>query len=430
MSIDSSRPLAVDLFAGAGGLSLGLEQAGYEVAAAVEYDPIHAATHEFNFPEAKVYCRDVSSITGEEIRDASGIGSQDIQLVAGGPPCQGFSTMGKRALDDPRNQLIGEYARLVGELTPRYFLMENVAGLTVGDHRKLLEETIEAMDAAGYDVLVPYQVLQASDFGVPQSRKRLFLLGSRKGLPVPTYPMATTTGRRLDGALPPNPQKPIGPSVLDAIGDLPDADRYKALLKSDQVRATFGEPSEYAARLRFTGRDPENYGHSRQNSQHLLTSSTRTSHTVKSIERFADAAPGKTENISRFLRLHPEGVSNTLRAGTASDRGAHTAPRPIHYRYPRVITVREAARLHSFPDWFRLHATKWNGFRQIGNAVPPLLARAVAAEILRVDGIAPSEGEIRTLGQGALLNLTASGAQRHFGITERVIPQRTRTEAA
>ena len=123
MSIDVRRPLAVDLFAGAGGLSLGLEQAGYEIAAAVEYDPIHAAVHEFNFPYGKTFCADVSKITGQKIRDESEIGNREIHLVAGGPPCQGISMIGRRAIDDPRNALLKEFVRVVLELRPRYFLM-------------------------------------------------------------------------------------------------------------------------------------------------------------------------------------------------------------------------------------------------------------------------------------------------------------------
>ncbi len=117
----------------------------------------------------------------------------------------------------------------------------------------------------------------------------------------------------------------------------------------------------------------------------LLTSSTRTVHSPASIERFRTVANGQLEKISHFLKLDPDGICNTLRAGTPSNRGAFTAPRPIHPSAPRCITVREAARLHSYPDWFRFHSTKWHGFRQIGNSVPPLLARSVAQQMLRKD---------------------------------------------
>ena len=430
--MDTSRPLAVDLFAGAGGLSLGLEQAGFDIAAAVEYDPTHAAVHEFNFPYSATFCRDVTTMTGAEIRDGSAIGLREIEVVAGGPPCQGFSMIGKRALDDPRNGLLLQFTRLVAELQPRYFLLENVAGLTVGKHRQLLDEVIETLGVAGYETLLPYRVLQAADFGTPQSRKRLILMGARSGVPLPRYPEPVCTPRRIDGSLPPTtlvPSLPLGPSVLDALADLPNADAFDALLSQDYVDAGFGTPSEYAAPLRGLSTDSGDFSRPRDFDAGVLTSSTRTIHTSESIDRFAATPPGTTEAISRFLRLHPDGIANTLRAGTASDRGAYTAPRPIHPWLPRVITVREAARLHGYPDWFRFHVTKWNGFRQIGNSVPARLGRAVGAAVLTADGIAPTHGEAIRLGDPRLLSLNASEAAQHFGIEHRVIPQRDRKAA-
>jgi DNA (cytosine-5)-methyltransferase 1 len=124
-----------------------------------------------------------------------------------------------------------------------------------------------------------------------------------------------------------------------------------------------------------------------------LTSSLRTEHTKLSSQRFTQTPPGKVEPVSRFHKLAPHGLCNTLRACTDSARGAFTSPRPIHYRFPRVITVREAARLHSYPDWFRFHATKWHGFREIGNSVPPLLGRAVAGEIMKALGCIANKPE-------------------------------------
>ena len=153
MPIDRSRPLTVDLFAGAGGLSLGLEQAGYEIAAAVEYDPIHAAVHQFNFPYGRTLCADVSKVSGAQIRANSDISDAEIHLVAGGPPCQGISLMGRRTIDDPRNVLLKEFVRLVLELKPRYFLMENVAGLMIGDHRQLLDEVVELIEKVASTLL-------------------------------------------------------------------------------------------------------------------------------------------------------------------------------------------------------------------------------------------------------------------------------------
>lgn len=422
----TDRPLVVDLFAGAGGLSLGFEQAGYDLAAAVELDPIHAAVHEFNFPYATTFCRDVSTLSGSEIRRRSDLGDREVHAVVGGAPCQGFSMIGKRQLDDPRNRLIAEFARIVLELQPRYFVLENVAGLTVGDHRVMLDEVIELFGENGYDVLTPYKVLQAAEFGTPQSRRRLFLIGARKGVPLPSYPSPTTTSRKLNGSAVVADDLPLSPSVLEAIGDMPEADEFEELLLGDTVLAKFGEPSEYAAFLRGMKQDPTDFSHSRYVDEKLLTSSMRTVHTEKSIARFAATPQGTTEAISRFLRLHPDGICNTLRAGTDAQRGAHTSPRPIHPTRPRVITVREAARLHGYPDWFRFHATKWHGFRQIGNSVPPPLGRAVASSLLKADDITPTVGSTVEMGDLGLLTMRSLEAERHFGITERVIPQRTR----
>ena len=428
MPIDASRPIAVDLFAGAGGLSLGLEQAGFEIAAAVEYDPIHAAVHEFNFPQGKTFCADVSKISGAKIREGSEIGDREIHLVAGGPPCQGISMIGRRAIDDPRNALLKEFVRIVLELKPRYFLMENVAGLMVGTHRQLLDEVVELFEASGqYDVVTPVRVLQAADYGTPQSRRRMILLGARKGVALPSYPEATHTPRTIKGSVPKISRPPLGASVDEALGDLPDADLFEELLHDDNVvGVTYGKASEYAARLRGSKKDPTDFSRPRPRIAGELTSSARTVHTKKSIGRFAEAEPGTTETVSRFLRLHPNGVCNTLRAGTASDRGAYTAPRPIHPTLPRVITVREAARLHGYPDWFRFHVTKWNGFRQIGNSVPARLGRAVGAAVLAADDVTPTRGKPVKLGATDLLYMTAGEAHAHFGLIERVIPQRDR----
>lgn len=251
-------------------------------------------------------------------------------------------------------------------------------------------------------------------------------MGARADVPLPTYPEPSHVARSIRGIVPDGSTLPLGPSVWDAIGDLPDADLFEELLETDEVVAVMGEPSQYAAALRGLIRETDDFSRPRMFDSRILTSSARTVHSDLSVSRFRSTPPGMTEAVSRFLRLHPDGISNTLRAGTASDRGAHTAPRPIHPVLPRVITVREAARLHGYPDWFRFHRTKWNGFREIGNSVPPRLARAVAAAILSADGLTPKAGPEVPLGDSSLLKFTATDAQKHFGLTERVIPQRDR----
>jgi len=420
------RPIGIDLFAGAGGLSLGFEQAGFDVAAAVEIDPVHCAVHKFNFPNTAVIPRSVEGLSAAAIRVAAGVGDREVDCVFGGAPCQGFSLIGHRVLDDPRNKLVRDFVRIVAELKARTFVFENVKGLTVGRHRTFLQELILAFDAAGYEVRQPWRVLNAGHYGTPQHRERLILFGARKGEPLPDYPAPLTNipgKRQRIGDL------PDGPNCAEAIGDLPDADRFRTLLASDAVATTaFGKPSAYAARLRCMINDAWDYGYVREWKPGILTSSARTGHTEISRLRFAGTGQGEVEPISRFFKLHGDGVSNTLRAGTDGARGAFTSPRPIHYRYDRCITVREMARLHGFPDWFRFNVTKWHGARQIGNAVPPPLARAIAGEVMKAFGIEPTrpEGAI-PLGNPALLSLDLSGAAAHFGV--EVPPSRRDTKS-
>jgi DNA (cytosine-5)-methyltransferase 1 len=416
--VSNRRPVVIDLFAGAGGMSLGFEQAGFDVAAAVEYDPIHAAVHEFNFPECAVMARSVVGLSGREIRRAAGLEGRDVDLVIGGAPCQGFSLIGQRQLDDPRNRLVREYLRIVKELEASYFVFENVKGLTLGPHRRFLEELIEEFEKAGYAVTTRWQVLNASGFGVPQSRERLFLLGARRGHAKVVYPepLVSEAGEAIDALLPP------GPTCGDALGDLPDADLFEGLWESDAVVTDrWGKPSRYAAELRAKRPADWHFGHPREFDPRLLSASMRTEHTAISRSRFRRTRPGEVEPISRFLKLPADGVSNTLRAGTDSARGAFTSPRPIHYQFDRCVTVREMARLHSFPDWFRFHQTKWHGARQIGNSVPPALARAVARAVMTALGCVPSAPtQPIPLGDPALLSLDMKGAARHFGVPDPI----------
>jgi DNA (cytosine-5)-methyltransferase 1 len=423
-----ARPIGIDLFAGAGGLSLGFEQAGFDVAAAIEIDPIHCAVHKFNFPNTVVIPRSVADITAKDIRSAAGLGRKKIDCVFGGPPCQGFSLIGHRAMEDPRNRLVLDFVRLVAELDARTFVFENVKGLTIGRHKDFLAELVTAFEKIGYTVHMPWKVLNAANYGVPQFRERLILMGAKRGTPLPDYPMPTTRpadGRRFHIDLPP------GPTCRDAIGDLPDADKFPALSEIDFVRTSrYGKPSSYAAELRGLDGDAWHFGYMREWNPDELTSSARTTHTEISQRRFAATMPGEVEPISRFFRLAPDGVSNTLRAGTDGARGAFTSPRPIHYALSRCITVREMARLHGFPDWFRFQATKWHGARQIGNAVPPPLARAIAGSIVQALGVVPTRPEdVIPLGDPALLYLEMAQAAKHFQV-ERPNGRRDRKSGA
>jgi len=395
-------------------MSLGFEQAGFDLVAAVDVDPIHCAVHTFNFPRCPTISRSVSELTGNEIRRLAGIGRKKIDVVFGGPPCQGFSLIGHRAMDDPRNSLVKHFLRLVTELRPSYFVFENVKGLTVGEHRNFLNELVLEFHAVGYRTVSPWHVLDAADFGVPQHRERLILIGAQKGLKLPEYPAAI--------CLPADAKEKSllrkGPSCKDALGDLPDAEEFDELIHSDEVvTRKWKKPAQYGSEMRCLSSAGWHFGYERKWNPLLLTSSLRADHTPISRKRFEETTPGQVEPISRFFRLPEHGLSNTLRAGTDSARGAFTSPRPIHYRFSRCVTVREMARLHGFPDWFRFHPTKWHGARQIGNAVPPPLARAIAFEIGRSMGYAPVRpNEVLDMGDKRLLEMDMSAASEYFGI--------------
>ena len=410
------RPIGIDLFAGAGGMSLGFEQAGFDIVAAVEIDPVHAAVHEFNFPHCAVLPRSVVGLSGRQIRKAAGIGTRKVDVVFGGAPCQGFSLIGQRVFDDPRNALVKDFLRIVQELDATYFVFENVKGLTVGKHREFLDELIMLAQEIGYEVRLPWKVLDAADYATPQHRERLILLGAKKGKCLPEYPDAIV--QPADGRGKPKNSLVIGPTVHDALGDMPNSDSFETLLNSDHVAVSeWGIASPYAQEMRMLTNDAWHFGYVRKWDTWLLTASARTNHSAISRRRFAETKGGEVEPISRFFRLPATGLSNTLRAGTDGARGAFTSPRPIHYRYPRCVTVREMARLHGFPDWFQFNETKWHGARQIGNAVPPPLARAVAQMVIKAIGALPKRPfGILELGSDLLLRMNLSQAADYFGV--------------
>lgn len=354
-------------------MSLGFEQAGFDVVAAVDSDPIHVETYSENFPRCRTLCSDMPQLSGEDIRACAGLGQRQIHVVFGGPPCQGFSVGGKRRSGDPRNLLLYDFARLLRELRPLYFVVENVRGLLLAENETILQSFLEQIEAAGYGVVEPIQDLDAADFGVPQRRRRVFILGYLKGLPEIEYPTPLFSRDGNGTGCP--------PQVWDAIGDLPDVDKSEELLESDVYYGQLGFAAGYARALRGEVRDLSDYSKVRRADGRGLTGCMRTTHGPETVRRFAATAPGSCEPVSRFQRLSKVGLARALRAGTGPSHGSFTAPRPIHPVRPRCITVREGARLHSFPDWFRFHPTKWHGFRQLGNSVPPLLARAVARQV-------------------------------------------------
>lgn len=422
MGRDSQRPTALDLFAGTGGLTLGLEQAGFDVVAAVEHDPIHAAAYRRNFPDTPVICAPVQSLTADDLR--SRVGTPDV--VFAGLPSHGFSVGGRREPNDPTNGLLLDFARLVRGVASKYFVLETVPGILRRANAWALHRLRLDLEQAGWRIDRPW-ILDAADFGVPQTRARVYLIGWRKDLDRPEMPPPSVRPvykRPVGFMRVPRDGLPLGPTVSDAIGDLPEVSRFPRLTETDRVlldEATVEEclasASVYARRLRGLDRIPADRSSPRPVNQRLLTASGMTRHGSAAVWRFGGTAPGTKEPVSRYYRLHPDGLSCTLRAGSGSDRGSFTSPRPLHPHSPRVITVREGARLHGLPDWFGFNTTKWHGFRQLGSATPPALARAVAerlVEALAVN-VAPRAATAR-IGDDTLLSMDFRDAAAVFGL--------------
>ncbi|WP_447931868.1 DNA cytosine methyltransferase [Sphingopyxis fribergensis] len=344
----------VELFCGTGGFSRGAHLAGFDVAAAYDLDPILTSSYPINFPNTKILHRDVGALTGAEIkRDIGG----EVFGLFGGPPCQGFSAIGRRDVADPRRKLLGHFFRLVKELQPAFFVMENVKGLAYADARPLLTEALD-MVRCDFDIAEPH-IWNAADFGAATIRHRMFVVGIRKDFHSP-FALDDLDDRRRPPA-----------TVKQAISDLED---IVALPESDQLPGfdrwkitRKGAPTEYASALRATDR--------------TFTGQTITSHTPEVIARFAKVRPGGMDKIGRYPRLKLSGQCPTLRAGTGADRGSYQSVRPIHPVLNRVITVREAARLQGFPDHHLFHPTVWHSFRMIGNSVSPIMAEAVFSAI-------------------------------------------------
>ena len=430
----SRAPVAIELFAGAGGMSLGFEGAGFATLVAVDNNPIHVATHQWNFPSTTALCADVNSLTAEDVLTAAkerwveqfpnGSWPNDIDVVFGGPSCQGFSEIGRRNPTDERNNLLLGFARLVVNLKPKFFVMENVPGLFSPVNATLLREAIETFSNAGYRIASHGPViLNASDFGVPQLRRRVFIMGSRSDVDPPYVPVGAGMAQV---------------TVAEALDDLRHLQRYEALSVRDSVEVSAAglaamarKASPYAQSLR-AGADERSgsfgMGYKRPWDPAFVTSCGRTAHRPDVVERFRRTLGGAEELVSRLQRLRSDGLAPTLRAGTGRDHGSFTSARPIHHVYPRVITVREAARLHSFPDWFRFHITKWQGFQQVGNSVPPLLAYAVARSIS--DALGVKVEELSTIfpvrREDKLLTFSLTEAAQYYDMDLGLLPKDSR----
>lgn len=343
----------IDLFAGVGGLSLGFEMCGFEVVLANEYDKSIADAYIKNRKNPNMIVDDITQLP---IEDTFGRYQGKVDLVVGGPPCQGFSAKGQRkSINDPRNFLFRYFVNVVATVKPLYFVMENVPGLLTTENGFFKKELMELFAELGY--LVNAEVLCASNYGVPQNRNRAVIIGKRnaeKPVQMPIHRKTITT-------------------IWDAISDL----SYLSSGEGTEIQKyRFGPQSFYQSTLR-------------QNSD-VLYNHIATKHSSIALERMAMIPPKGGKEY-----LPPEHHTKSIYSGTWERMDADDVSVTITTRFDtpssgkfthpylnRAITVREAARIQSFPDTFHFFGTKGSQMKQVGNAVPPLLAKSIAEAII------------------------------------------------
>jgi len=364
-------PKICDLYAGVGGISLGACRAGFHLSAAVEWDEITLSTHAKNFPKSKHLQADVSKLTGRELLRQAGLSRGELAGLVGGPPCQGFSVMGKRRPDDARNNLFIEFFRIVSEEKPKFFLAENVPGILDPRFEKMRRTALRHI--TDRYVVLPPMLMKASDFGAPTTRTRVFFFGY--------LPNAFKKELTEDDF---NPSLVPSVFVREALTGLPTCISPDWQEEEDGYRKlrTFSQ-TEFLHKA--ANAIPRNVGNQKMIEmlleKDIVTGCLGTVHRPDVIRRFNRLKHGEQDKIGKMVRLNPKGFCPTIRAGTTKEHGHFQSLRPVHYSQPRVITPREGARLQTFPDWFEFHGTRYHSFRQIGNSVPPLLAEKILSVI-------------------------------------------------
>lgn len=335
----------VSLFSGGGGLDLGLEAAGFETVLATDIDEHSCNALTTNkklckenkrpfLSKAKILCEDVTKISGDDILKTIKMEQGELDLLAGGPPCQAFSVFGKRmGTSDPRGQLVYHYLRLISEVQPKAFVFENVAGLLTVEKGEVFKELVkklsEPTDGLHYKISV--HRLNASDYGVPQFRDRVFIIGSRNGASIDEVEKLTDKTPDEDSSL------LHWRTVGDGLFGLPK----------------IGDKSAH----NHTGRV----------------------HSERIVERYSQMAFGERDHFTRINRLDPNRPSYAIIVGSNAGGGKGH----VHPYEAREVTPRESARMQCFPDWWWFSGTSRHPIRQVGNAVPTLLAYAVGRQVMK-----------------------------------------------
>lgn len=363
-----STKTVIDLFCGAGGLSEGFRQAGYHVLAGNDFFEAAGETYAQTHREAKFLPGKIQDYSAADFLKAAGLREGELDVLAGGPPCQGFSVYNhQRGLHDERSSLYREYLRVVEGLQPNWVVLENVTGMTSAGGGAAVHAIIKGLNSLGYDVRA--DILKAEEFGVPQERRRIVFIGNRLGLPV-AYP-APTHGfgaRRLV-------------TIADAISDLP------ALANGEEkgVQAYACEAqSNYQSEMRAGSNCVTNHSAARlsrvnlERMQHIPQGGSWRDIPFDLLPEGMKRAK-RSDHTKRYGRLSWSGLASTILTKCDPHWGAY-----FHPDQDRTLTVREAARLQSFPDWFEFKGSRTDQYVQVGNAVPPLLGRAIANTISRI----------------------------------------------
>jgi DNA (cytosine-5)-methyltransferase 1 len=384
---------SVDLFAGAGGLSCGLKQSGFNTLLANELVPQYAKTYQLNHPETQVIIGDVRQVCETNLKNFLGVKEGEIDLVAGGPPCQGFSINAPiRTLDDERNHLFKDFLRVVASLKPKAVLIENVPGIVSLGKGTVVRQIYAELEALGYKV--KHKILFAGHYGIPQMRFRTVFIGIRKyngeiSFPEPEFAakaVANFTGaKELCISIPPifYPNLKSQVNVLDALSDLPEIannqtvshekytiepqNDYQKYLRSGCKKLT----SHYCAKIAKVNLERLKYipqgGSWRDIPYELLPDGLKRAR--------------RSDHTKRYGRLHPDALCSTVLTKCDPHWGSF-----FHPTQDRVISVREAARIQSFPDSYLFSGSITQQYEQVGNAVPPLLGKAIGDEIMKMLG--------------------------------------------
>lgn len=388
-----NRLKMVDLFSGAGGLSEGLREAGFTSLYANEIMRCYAGTYAHNHPEAIVDQCDIRSLDVAAVRNLLGLKVGELDLIAGGPPCQGFSINApKRSNEDERNHLFRSYLDFVEEFRPRAVLIENVPGLVSFENGQTLQAILTALQEIGYQADV--KILYAPHYGIPQTRWRTVILALRDGqnpldafpVPVRSAPIRVNFTSNFRGrnivSLPAQLELPKFTSVADAISDLPvlengafcvDFSKYSTAPQNGFQRvmraSSIGVLNHRAARIGKINQERLKFippGGNWTNIPHDLL--------PEGMKRAR-----RSDHTKRYGRVNPDGLASTILTKCDPHWGAY-----FHYNQNRVFSVREAARIQTFPDHFQFLGTLSEQYEQVGNAVPPLLAAAIGKSLINI----------------------------------------------